>query len=375
MPRRGRSVTAPAPTKLRPFDPRDFPTQEWNKKRDGERHIPFDLFHAKRDTDELVDEMVVPTYRKHDPKFNLFPKKLTRRQREAAARKLLLMKEFGREYGPHTVTKVQSMLETKQNYANSPSAMVDPMSHSYASPIQTIKSGFTQRMKYQESFQQRLASAARRRKKRREQELMRRPFIPGSSSNAAPTSHADTQQQMHTAYGQTNTVFRQHNSFPVSQTHPPPNSVWRNTRDAQPPDYSRRQKSDGLGLSLDIPEPVQSIHVHDNLVPAKTPVSPKQALARTLRYGLSPPSTENETPAVFVSNDFRQPVRPTWIAVRLPKNLTLGGGFVRRPDDAAPEFVQKKGKSKEQLIALRHPKSKRALRKWNVVTPVAGYHS
>jgi hypothetical protein len=109
-------------------------------------------------------EMVAPDT-KHNPKFQLFPARSFRKDREAASRKLLLMKEFGTIFGNRTVPKLEVMLATRQNFNEEKPAMFDPPSHTYAQDNHKLSSGFAQRLLFQQKVKQRRIDAQERKKK------------------------------------------------------------------------------------------------------------------------------------------------------------------------------------------------------------------
>lgn len=425
--RRVRKAAAAAKQRTRPlklqFDPKNFPTPAWDPKRDGDNTVPFDLYYAKRNTDELQEQMAAPFCRANDPRFDLFGKNVPRKEREAAARRMLLMKEFGSAYGSDTIQKLEVTLAAKQDFNDRPPAMLDPPSHTYAAQHQRAKAGFVQRMLYQQQLHDRKALSQRERKDMATLRKLR-GVVPGNTVAASPSGSRGLQGQQYspaTESGAAGPTGRYRlAAAPAGHGDAPPLYGTRTSsmsRLKQQHSTLREKRSPrNLIAALELPtDNYPAVHVHSALVDKPRDLSPKQVHVRSLRDGLdgsgaqqyhrqpeldhgragtieggmssnsSVASAATATASDLVrSGDFRQAVTANGISVHLPQVPTFGGGFSRRnsavSDGASPggrrspssveEEPVLKGKTHAELVSARLPTDKRAMRKWQVETPI-----
>ena len=308
------------------FDPKNFPTPQWDPERDGDNSVPYDLFLAKRNTDELLEEMVVPVTRPVDPKVQIFDQRVTRKEREAAARKLLLMKEFGSTHGPDTIPKLEAVLETRQKFNDRPPAMLDPASHTYAKRRQRSSSGFVQRMLYHQNLMQRDVMTKKEKELQKSLNKLRgvpeRKPIPRKSQLRSDNVHkgksstpdSSPKQRPARPYSpyklrpdvisvsvkslQSSTSPKRHvrSSTSFTESSQPRGQMSLAERQQQDIENHRRKLSfhhrrpsalrRSLVAGLEVPDQKPAVHVHDNFVKQERTLTPNQRHARTLRDGL-----------------------------------------------------------------------------------------
>ena len=234
------------------------------------------------------------------------------------------MKEFGLSYGPNTVGKMETLLETRQSFNDLPAAMLDPPSHTYAATHHRASQGFVQRMLYQQQVRDGRATARRQRDEMRTIRMLQ--GFPGPGRNGSRGSHCGQPgiatwhstvpattavpagrhpQQSSTAPGGASITAGTGSSSPARAS-PGSTTAGSNSTAAvyEYPSPPRRMQSGALSptysggtftaaaggrgrrvADLVIPTANPAVHVHDEFVVPQRRPNEKQMHASTLRDG------------------------------------------------------------------------------------------